>query len=71
MVTIRDYLGRPPRGWLGPGLTETWDTLDILAEEGIEYVSDWVADDQPFEIKTTTKPLVMVPYTPWSSTTSR
>ena len=61
--TIRAYLGRPPRGWLGPGLTETWDTLDILAEEGIEYVSDWVADDQPFEIRTTSRPLVMVPYT--------
>ena len=61
--TIRDFTGRPPRGWLGPGLTETWETLDILAEERIEYVSDWVSDDQPYEIKTATHPLVMVPYT--------
>ncbi|MEE8442270.1 MAG: polysaccharide deacetylase, partial [Dehalococcoidia bacterium] len=61
--TIRDFTGKPPRGWLGPGLTETWDTLDILAEEGIEYVSDWVTDDQPHEIRTTSRPLVMVPYT--------
>ncbi|MFQ5968088.1 MAG: polysaccharide deacetylase family protein [Acidimicrobiia bacterium] len=61
--TIRKFTGKPPRGWLGPGLTETWDTLDILAEEGIEYVSDWVNDDQPYEIKTTARPLVMVPYT--------
>ncbi len=61
--TIRTFTGKPPRGWLGPGLTETWDTLDILAEEGIEYVSDWVNDDQPYEIKTTARPLVMVPYT--------
>jgi peptidoglycan/xylan/chitin deacetylase (PgdA/CDA1 family) len=61
--TIREFTGRPPRGWLGPGLTETWDTLDILAEEGIEYVSDWVNDDQPYEIKTTARPLVLVPYT--------
>ena len=22
--------GRPPRGWLGPGLTETWKTPDLL-----------------------------------------
>ena len=35
--TIRDFTGKPPRGWLGPGLTETWDTLEILAAEGIEY----------------------------------
>ena len=61
--TIQDFTGRPPRGWLGPGLTETWETLDFLAEEGIEYVSDWVSDDQPHEIKTATHPLVMVPYT--------
>ena len=25
---IRDFTGRAPRGWLGPGLTETWDTPD-------------------------------------------
>ena len=61
--TIRDFTGRAPRGWLGPGLTETWETLDILAQEGIEYVSDWVNDDQPYEIKTATRPLVSVPYT--------
>jgi hypothetical protein len=34
--------GRRPRGWLGPGLTETWETPDILAEEGYEYLCDWV-----------------------------
>jgi len=61
--TIREFTGKPPRGWLGPGLTETWVTPDVLAEEGIEYVSDWVNDDQPYEIKTTARPLVMVPYT--------
>ncbi len=60
--TIRQFTGKSPRGWLGPGLTETWDTLDILAEEGIEYVCDWVSDEQPFELKTSTRPLVVVPY---------
>jgi allantoinase len=60
--TIRQFTGKPPRGWLGPGLTETWDTLDILAEEGIEYISDWVNDEQPYEIKTSARPLVVVPY---------
>jgi allantoinase len=45
---LREFTGKTPKGWLGPGLTETWETLDILAEEGIEYVSDWVNDDQPY-----------------------
>ena len=52
---LREFTGKKPKGWLGPGLTETWETLDILAEEGIEYVSDWVNDDQPYEIKTTSR----------------
>jgi len=44
-------------------LTETWDTPDILAEEGYEYVCDWVLDDQPVMLKTRSRPLVSVPYT--------
>ena len=60
---IREFTGRAPRGWLGPGLVETWDTPDILAEEGYEYVCDWVLDDQPVMLKTRGKPLVSVPYT--------
>lgn len=59
---LRDFTGKAPKGWLGPGLTETWETLDILAEEGIRYVSDWVNDDQPYEIRTAAGPLVSVPY---------
>ncbi len=62
IATIRDFTGKAPRGWLGPGLAETAETLDILAEEGIEYICDWVMDEQPCKMKTTTKPVVMVPY---------
>ena len=60
---IREFTGRRPRGWLGPGLTETWDTPDILAEEGYDYVCDWVLDDQPVLLKTRTRSLVNIPYT--------
>src|SRR5262249_1935212 len=38
---IAKATGKPPRGWLGPGLTETWQTPDVLAEEGYDYVADW------------------------------
>jgi peptidoglycan/xylan/chitin deacetylase (PgdA/CDA1 family) len=59
---IREFTGRPPRGWLGPGLTETWETPDLLVEEGFDYVADWVLDDQPVRLKTRSKPIVSVPY---------
>ena len=44
---IQAFTGKKPRGWESPGLTETYDTIDWLAEAGIEYVADWVLDDQP------------------------
>jgi peptidoglycan/xylan/chitin deacetylase (PgdA/CDA1 family) len=62
-AAIREATGRNPRGWLGPGLTETWETPDLLAEEGYEYVCDWVLDDQPVMLETRSKPFVGIPYT--------
>jgi allantoinase len=62
-TAIRAVTGKNPRGWLGPGLTETWDTPDLLAEEGYDYVCDWVLDDQPVMLKTRTKPIANLPYT--------
>jgi peptidoglycan/xylan/chitin deacetylase (PgdA/CDA1 family) len=60
---IREFTGKPPRGWESPGLTESLETVDILAEEGIEYVADWVMDDQPCEIATSKGSMISVPYT--------
>ena len=54
--------GKPPRGWFGPGLTQTFDTLDYLSQAGIEYIGDWVLDDEPVTLKTTHKPMVALPY---------
>ncbi len=59
---IKDLTGAPPKGWESPGLTETSDTIDFLAEAGIEYVADWVFDDQPVWIPATPKPVLSVPY---------
>ena len=61
--TIKETTGKAPRGWMGPGLAETFDTPDILAEEGIEYVCDWVNDDQPYPMKVKSGSLVAIPYT--------
>jgi allantoinase len=63
MEAIRELTGKPPRGWESPGLTETAETIDLLAEAGIEYVADWVLDDQPVPIKTRGGEIISVPYT--------
>src|SRR4029079_5666929 len=46
-----------------PAPRETSDTTEWLAEAGIEYVADWVLDDQPCLIKSAHGPMVSVPYT--------
>jgi len=62
MEVIERFSGKRPRGWFGPGLTQTFDTIDYLAEAGIEYIGDWVLDDQPCLLKTRHHPLVALPY---------
>jgi peptidoglycan/xylan/chitin deacetylase (PgdA/CDA1 family) len=61
--TLEKFAGKRPLGWLGPGLTETLDTPELLAEAGVRYIGDWVYDDEPTEIQTAHGPLVTLPYT--------
>ena len=58
--TIEKATGRRPRGWLGPALTETFQTPELLAELGVGYLMDWTNDDQPYPL--TVPGLLSVPY---------
>jgi peptidoglycan/xylan/chitin deacetylase (PgdA/CDA1 family) len=60
---LEKFSGKRPVGWLGPGLTQTYETPELLAEAGIQYIGDWVYDDEPSEIRTAKGPLVTLPYT--------
>jgi peptidoglycan/xylan/chitin deacetylase (PgdA/CDA1 family) len=60
--TIERLTGRPSRGWLGPGLTETAETPGILAELGYTYLTDWCNDDQPFPLDVSGARMIAVPY---------
>src|SRR6202050_1929061 len=63
LATIERAVGARPRGWLGSGLQETWDTLDLLAAQGCDYVCDWTNDDQPYIMTLDGgKTLVSLPY---------
>ena len=62
LKVIKDFCGKSPRGWFGPGLTQTYNTIDFLAQAGVEYIGDWVLDDQPVWVKTTSNPIVALPY---------
>jgi peptidoglycan/xylan/chitin deacetylase (PgdA/CDA1 family) len=62
IAALRDAAGHDPVGWLAPGLTETLETPDLLAEAGIRYCADWVIDDLPATMRTTHGPMVTMPY---------
>jgi peptidoglycan/xylan/chitin deacetylase (PgdA/CDA1 family) len=59
--TIEGATGRSPRGWMGPALTETHNTPQLLSELGYQYVLDWTNDDQPYRLDV--PGMLSVPYT--------
>lgn len=63
MDVIEKFTGKRPIGWLGPGLTQTFETPENLVDAGVKYIGDWVWDDEPCEISTASGPLVTLPYT--------
>lgn len=62
VATITRFTGAPPVGWLGPGLTETLETPDLLAQAGIRYIADFVVDDLPARLATTAGEVLTMPY---------
>jgi allantoinase len=59
---IARHEARPPAGWLGPWISESPVTPDLLAEAGYEYLLDWCHDDQPTWLATRAGPILAVPY---------
>ena len=62
MATLTEAGGHKPVGWLAPGLTETLETPDLLAEAGIQYCADFVIDDLPAPLRTKHGTMLTMPY---------
>jgi allantoinase len=60
--TITRHEGKPPRGWLGPWISESRVTPDLLQEAGYTYLLDWCMDDQPIWMRTRAGRILSVPY---------
>jgi peptidoglycan/xylan/chitin deacetylase (PgdA/CDA1 family) len=59
---ISRHEGHPPRGWLGPWISQSHRTPDLLKEAGYRYLLDWCCDDQPIWFATRSGPILAVPY---------
>ena len=61
-ATIEQHSGKPPRGWLGPWISQSQVTPDLLQEAGYSYLLDWCHDDQPIWMTTRNGRILSLPY---------
>ena len=61
-AVIEKNSGSRPRGWLGPWISQSSATPDLLQEAGYSYLLDWCHDDQPVRMKTRKGCILSVPY---------
>jgi allantoinase len=69
-AAIEKHSGTRPRGWLGPWISQSPVTPDLLQEARYSYLLDWCHDDQPVWLNTRQNRILSVP-TRSSSTTFR
>jgi hypothetical protein len=60
--TLQRQTGKQLQGMLGPAISGTERTPDLMAAAGLIYHTDWMHDDQPVPIKVKTGQLISVPY---------
>jgi peptidoglycan/xylan/chitin deacetylase (PgdA/CDA1 family) len=61
--SLRKLSGQPVRGWLSPIRSESFNTPDIAAANGIEYLCDWLNDDMPYAFETKSGTIHNLPHT--------
>ncbi len=59
--TLSELSGQQVRGWLSPVRSESQNTPDLLAEQGLSYFADWVNDDMPYRFATRAGDLIAMP----------
>jgi len=64
LKVYEEACGRKAKGWLSSSLRSTLNTIDLLAEEGLLFITDLLNDDQPYLVQTRSgRPMVSVSYT--------
>ncbi len=61
LAILRRLSGQKVRGWLSPARSESFATLDLVADAGIDYVCDWVNDDMPYAMRTESRSIHSLP----------
>lgn len=60
---LKQCAGADIVGWYSPGHSQSQHTLQLVAENGFSYVTDWANDDMPYTVRTGGGPLCAMPLT--------
>ena len=60
--SLRRHTGAQLKGMLGPAVSNSLQTPDLMAEAGLLYHADWMHDDQPVPLHVQSGRLISVPY---------
>jgi allantoinase len=61
--TLTQASGLAVAGWHSPGRGESTNTVQLLCENGFEYVADWANDDLPYMMKADARTICAMPLT--------
>lgn len=61
LSVLREASGLPMTGWISPAKSQSMHTPGLLAEQGIEYMCDWVNDDMPYAFRTPAGQITAMP----------
>jgi peptidoglycan/xylan/chitin deacetylase (PgdA/CDA1 family) len=60
---LRGASGQKVRGWMSPARSESMNTPDIVAAQGVDYICDWANDDMPYPFRTRAGEIHNMPHT--------
>ncbi len=58
---LRNITGRDIKGWLSPSKSQSFNTPELLAENGIAYMCDWINDELPYAFRTPAGEITAMP----------
>lgn len=61
LAALEKATGTRPRGWLSIARSQSFNTVKLLAEAGVEYMCDWVNDELPYAFRTKAEAITNIP----------
>ncbi|MDP6343304.1 MAG: polysaccharide deacetylase family protein, partial [Alphaproteobacteria bacterium] len=62
LKVLRELSGQDIRGWLSPAKSQSMNTPDLAAAQGIEYMCDWANDEMPYPFRTKSGEILAMPH---------